>query len=58
MIYVLMECIMHDGSYVEGVALTEEAAEAWVAEDPFLEYESQQTFRFYDTFTPIDEDED
>lgn len=49
---------MHDGSYVEGVALTEEAAEAWVAEDPFLEYESQQTFRFYDTFTPIDEDED
>ena len=57
-IYVLQTHILHDGTYTEGVTLSQTVAENWEAESPFNLTEELQAgyeWRSYEAYTPIED---
>ena len=57
-VYVLQTHILHDGTYTEGVTLSETVAENWVAELPHdisSDLYAQQEWRSYEAHTPIED---
>lgn len=57
-VYVLQTHILHDGTYTEGVTLSETVAENWEAELPYDNSSGpygQRVWRSYEAYTPIED---